>query len=129
MKEALRSSETLVLTRATWGNIPEDTAAKTSNLAWFLSCSASVAVETFSFAERLVSNGHCIVLTLLLLPSNLCAYHIYSFLRLSRTAYRPTVLSSFPRAVFVMSVIGFAFLPHGSVLSAVSLQVLQLGPP
>jgi hypothetical protein len=37
-------------------------------------------------------------------------------------------LPSFPRAVFWMSVIGLAFLPHGSVLTAITVNQFVLAP-
>jgi hypothetical protein len=45
-----------------------------------------------------------------------------------RIAYRRTTISSFPRAVLVMSVIGLAFLPHCSVSMVITLQMLLLPP-
>jgi hypothetical protein len=48
---------------------------------------------------------------------------------LFQRAYRHNVISSFLRAVLVMSVIGLVFLPHGSVLMVIILQLLPLIPP
>jgi hypothetical protein len=45
---------------------------------------------------------------------------------LSRIAYKHTAISSHPRAVLVMSVIGLAFLPSGLVFVVITLQLLLL---
>jgi hypothetical protein len=42
----------------------------------------------------------------------------------SRTAYRHTIISSLPRAELVTPVIGLTFLPRGSVLTVITLQLL-----